>query len=166
MLQKRYILLYLIIFVVIVVIIGYRENIYRRFFSDSPNGMAKIVSEPTSFEECASAGFPIAESYPRQCRVPSGKMFTENIGNKLEKSDLIIVDNPAPNSSVRGSLAISGQARGTWFFEASFPIVMVDDKDREITRTIATATDEWMTENFVPFTATLSLPSSFSGKAR
>jgi len=29
------------------------------------------------------------ESYPRQCRVPDGETFTENIGNELEKDDLI-----------------------------------------------------------------------------
>lgn len=29
----------------------------------------------TSFEECATAGYPIQESYPRQCRTPEGKTF-------------------------------------------------------------------------------------------
>ncbi|MBP9816600.1 MAG: hypothetical protein KBD05_01055 [Candidatus Pacebacteria bacterium] len=29
----------------------------------------------TSFEECAAAGYPIAESYPEQCYTPDGKSF-------------------------------------------------------------------------------------------
>src|SRR5687767_8400235 len=33
----------------------------------------------TSFEQCAAAGYPIMESYPRQCAVPSGERFTEVI---------------------------------------------------------------------------------------
>jgi hypothetical protein len=32
-----------------------------------------------SFEECARAGYPILESYPRQCRTPDGKSFAERI---------------------------------------------------------------------------------------
>lgn len=34
----------------------------------------KVVN---SFEDCIEAGFPIMESYPRQCRTPDGKNFTE-----------------------------------------------------------------------------------------
>ena len=30
-----------------------------------------------SFEQCARAGYPIMESYPRQCRTPDGKTFAE-----------------------------------------------------------------------------------------
>lgn len=33
----------------------------------------------TSFEECAAAGYPIAESYPRQCRTSDGSLFIEEI---------------------------------------------------------------------------------------
>jgi len=32
-----------------------------------------------SFEECVAAGYPVMESYPRQCRVPGGPTFTEKI---------------------------------------------------------------------------------------
>ena len=41
-------------------------------------------SDPTpieinSFDECAAAGYPIMESYPRQCAVPGGGTFTEKV---------------------------------------------------------------------------------------
>lgn len=32
-----------------------------------------------TFEECVHAGYPVMESYPRQCSLPSGKFFTETI---------------------------------------------------------------------------------------
>lgn len=32
-----------------------------------------------SFDECAQAGNPIMESYPRRCRTPEGKTFVEEI---------------------------------------------------------------------------------------
>jgi hypothetical protein len=30
-----------------------------------------------SFQECAATGYPVMESYPRQCRDSAGVMFTE-----------------------------------------------------------------------------------------
>lgn len=42
-----------------------------------------------SFEQCAAAGYPIMESYPRQCRTSSGRHFVEEI-------DEILVPPPEP----------------------------------------------------------------------
>ncbi len=36
------------------------------------------VKSIKSFEECVKAGYPIMESYPRQCTVPSGNFFVES----------------------------------------------------------------------------------------
>lgn len=35
-----------------------------------------------SFEDCVAAGYPVAESYPRQCHTPDGRGFTEDISIK------------------------------------------------------------------------------------
>lgn len=32
-----------------------------------------------NFEECARAGYPVMESYPRQCRIPEGEIFVEEL---------------------------------------------------------------------------------------
>lgn len=32
-----------------------------------------------SFEECAKEGYPVLESYPRQCKIPNGKTFVEEV---------------------------------------------------------------------------------------
>ena len=69
-----------------------------------------------SFSECSGAGYPIMESYPRQCRTPDGKTFREDIGNELEKDNLIRIETPRPNAVIKSPLAIKGVARGTWFF--------------------------------------------------
>ncbi len=36
----------------------------------------------TSFEECVQAGYPVMESYPRQCQTPDGKTFVERINTE------------------------------------------------------------------------------------
>ncbi|PJE50490.1 MAG: hypothetical protein COV29_03725 [Candidatus Yanofskybacteria bacterium CG10_big_fil_rev_8_21_14_0_10_36_16] len=117
-----------------------------------------------NFEECAAAGYPIMESHPRQCREPGGKTFVEDIGNELEKIDIIRVDSPRPNSYISSPLTITGQARGIWFFEASFPIRLLDENNREIAVAIAQAQSDWMTKEFVPFKATLNFNAPATNK--
>jgi len=53
-------------------------------------------------------------------------------------------------------IIVSGMARGYWFFEASFPVRLFDDKGKEIAVGIAQAEGEWMTTEFVPFKTTLN----------
>lgn len=46
----------------------------------------------TNFEECTRAGYPVGESYPRQCWTPDGKHFVEEIERgPLPASGLITV---------------------------------------------------------------------------
>ena len=116
---------------------------------------AKAPTVITNFIECVEAGNPVMESYPRQCRTEEGETFTESIGNELEKIDLIRLASPRPNEVVKSPLTITGEARGYWFCEASFPVFLVNWDGLIIAQGIATAKDEWMIEDFVPFEATL-----------
>lgn len=68
----------------------------------------------------------------------------------------IIVDSPAPNAVVTSPLTITGKARGTWYFEASFPVRLLDDDGNELVVIPAQAQGDWMTEDFVPFSVTLA----------
>lgn len=79
--------------------------------------------------------------------------------------DLIEITRPASATLVESPLLIKGRARGTWFFEASFPIKLVDGNGNLLGSTIATAETDWMTTEFVPFTAnlTFTLPSTTTG---
>ncbi len=72
------------------------------------------------------------------------------------KADLIRVARPEANSIVASPLLVEGQARGYWFFEASFPVRLLDDKGNELALGIAQAQDEWMTTEFVPFSLVLT----------
>ena len=113
----------------------------------------------TNFEECAALGQPTMESYPRQCRY-NNQTFAENIGNELAKINLIKINNPRPNQKVGSPLTITGEARGNWFFEASFPIKIYDADKNLLGIGIAQAQGEWLTTDFVPFLATLEFTLS------
>lgn len=114
----------------------------------------------TNFNECALAGNPIMESYPRQC-IYNDQTFTEEINENMNKSDLIKLQTPQPNQSVTSPLKIAGEARGGWFFEGSFPVLLVNWDGLIIAQGFATAQGEWMTEDFVSFTAELEFDKPF-----
>ena len=137
------------------------------FFMQQQSVVPEEVSHASSFEECVQEGNPVMESYPRQCNTKDGKNFVEYIGNGLEKRDLIRLESPQPNQTIESPLVITGEARGYWFFEASFPIVLTNWDGLIIAEGFATAQDEWMTEEFVPFEATLTFvvdPDVYSKK--
>ena len=69
--------------------------------------------------------------------------------------DLIRVFSPQANEKVSSPLLIKGEARGFWFFEATFPVKLLDDKGNIIAQHYAQAKGDWMTEDFVPFEAEL-----------
>ncbi len=132
-------------------------------------GIILIITSVTSgkistFDDCVAAGYPILESYPEQCRTPDGRTFTRDVGNELEKLDLIQASTPRPGDEITSPLVIEGEARGFWFFEASFPARLLDGNGKEISVAVMQAQDEWMTENFVPFRGTLTFPTPSTEK--
>ncbi len=78
-------------------------------------------------------------------------------------SSMIEVTSPLQNTQVTSPLTIVGRARGPWYFEASFPIELRDANNVLIAKTVAQAQGDWMTENFVPFTATLTFATQPAG---
>src|SRR3989344_764356 len=63
-----------VVLIILLAIIGY---VFITNFSPST---------VTNFESCAAAGYPVMESYPRQCRTASGKTFVETIPNTDDKT--------------------------------------------------------------------------------
>jgi hypothetical protein len=119
-----------------------------------------------SFAACVEAGLPVMESYPRQCRTPDGRVFAEDVGNELELQDTIRIAQPRPNDVVSSPLAVTGEARGTWYFEASFGMRLEDADGNVLAEGAATTSEDWMTEEFVPFEATLEFEVPPSGEGR
>lgn len=77
----------------------------------------------------------------------------ENVEASIE--DKITVNTPKINDEIASPVVVRGEARGTWFFEGSFPVKLLDQDGKELTHANATSTKSWMTEDFIPFEATL-----------
>jgi len=97
-------------------------------------------------------GAPLASEPAKGC----GKIETENVK----------IDNLESDQIISFPLIIEGQARGSWYFEASFPVKLLDKDGKELAVAIAQAQADWMTTDFVPFKAVIelsSLPESSGG---
>jgi len=73
-----------------------------------------------------------------------------------EAEDMIRIDSPRPGERISSPLEITGEARGTWFFEASASVVLTDWDGLIIAEGPIEAQGDWMTEDFVPFSGTLT----------
>ncbi len=82
-------------------------------------------------------------------------------GNPLY--NLIRPTLPVAGSAIESPVTISGEARGTWYFEASFPVEILDANGKSIAQGPAQAQSDWMTEEFVPFTISLPFPKQPTG---
>jgi len=75
----------------------------------------------------------------------SGQNDAESVGSD------IAVFLPQAGQMVKSPATIEGEVRGTWFFEAVLPIEIRNNAGQKIAVGYVQATDDWMTENFIPF---------------
>jgi len=79
-------------------------------------------------------------------------------------SENVRVFRPIAGDNVPRQFTVLGEARGSWFFEASFPIKVVDTNNNQVGTGIAMTAENWMTAEFVPFTAQVTV-ENYSGPA-
>lgn len=63
----------------------------------------------------------------------------------------IRITAPLSNQIIQSPLRVQGEAKGTWYFEASFPLKIVDANNVVLAQLPIQAKGDWMTTNFVPF---------------
>ncbi len=84
-----------------------------------------------------------------------GEVAQDFEGESNELANLIVVNSPVFGETVGSPIVVTGEARGYWYFEASFPIEIVDSTGQIIGNGYATANEDWMTEDFVSFSASV-----------
>lgn len=80
-------------------------------------------------------------------------------------TEMVRVVSPLPGDLITSPVVVKGEARGNWFFEASFPVRVFDSTGKELGVGVAQAQGEWMTEEFVPFEVVVSfaVPTTATG---
>lgn len=121
------------------------------FNSCSILGPNKITSQKSSTSIDESKTTTSKEQESKETKATIAKE-TETTA-KDNFSDQIKVTKPTPNQVLENPLIIEGEATGTWFFEATFPVKLLDANGNIVATHFAQAQGEWMTEDFVPFKA-------------
>lgn len=75
---------------------------------------------------------------------------------RASEREMIRVETPQPGAVIRSPLTVRGEARGPWYFEGDFPLLMRDKDGNILARGVASAEGEWMTTDFVPFVGRLT----------
>jgi hypothetical protein len=78
--------------------------------------------------------------------------------------DRVVVDAPKSGQTVFQSFTITGKAPGNWYFEATFPIKVVDPQGNTVASGIGNALSDWMTTEDVAFTADIKV-ANYAGPA-
>ena len=68
----------------------------------------------------------------------------------------ITVSMPQSDAVIVSPVGIEGQAPGTWFSEAVFPVKVLDGDGAVLGQGTAQAVGDWMTTGTVPFSATIA----------
>jgi hypothetical protein len=90
---------------------------------------------------------------------------TPEITYTNSSADLVVVELPFPGAVVGKDFSVIGKARGTWFFEASFPLLLLDKDGAVLAQSYAMTADEWMTTEFVNFKGDFKVPEYYIGPA-
>lgn len=98
---------------------------------------------------------------PRQ--EPAGSMAPAHAAPLFENNS-IRLDSHVPGAIISSPLTLRGKARGTWFFEGDFPVMLLDAQGEKIAGSYATANGEWMTEDFVEFEGVIHFSGALSGQ--
>lgn len=72
----------------------------------------------------------------------------------------VIISEPAIDGLVASPLKVNGQAKGNWFFEAVLPVKLFTAAGEELASTSGRAQSNWMTDQLVPFSATLNFTTT------
>jgi hypothetical protein len=92
--------------------------------------------------------------------------FVQNYQNEYDSRRLpdVVIEAPKINTRIQSPVMIRGRAKGSWFFEAVFPIALINREGKEIATSQARAEGEWTTEKFVPFSAEIIFPTQDKGE--
>lgn len=133
----------------------------RTFFIAVVVALAAFAAGIWYTREYAQAPAPFTETPDTKTPTPEAPKATYINAS----ADRIVVDSPKPGEAVGTSFSVIGKARGGWYFEASFPLQVLSSQGSLLKEMPVQADGEWMTESFVPFSETVTLPPGTKGAA-
>lgn len=104
--------------------------------------------------EITSTGTPKKQTYSNRCMAEKAGAKNIVAGEcKLNSADYIKIQSLKAGDVINTPLTVTGEAKGPWLWEGTFPVDVVDKTGMILGKGVAEAQSDWMTENFVKFIA-------------
>ena len=120
-----------------------------------PNSQSSPKSTPTPTQSATKTSGTVAKPMATPSQLPT---YID-----ISTTKDILVANPPQNTTITSPITVTGQATGSWFYEAVFPIYLYDASNRLIAQGQVRALNDWQTTDMVPFMGTLAFPRQLSG---
>jgi hypothetical protein len=91
--------------------------------------------------------------FVQPAKSPTAPVPTPQVATSVDGT--LVVSAPEMNAVIASPVAIAGSAKG-WYFEAVFPVKILDGDGTVLGNGQARAQSDWMTTSSVPFSATTS----------
>jgi Immunoglobulin-like domain of bacterial spore germination len=150
-------------FLIVAITTGVIGVVYTRFNTPAPvSETGKEVMCTMDAMQCPDGSF-VGRTGPKcEFVCPTAPSVSPDVQASLDaKADLIVVESLLPGAVITNGMTLTGKARGGWFFEASFPVSIVNWDGLIIAEAPATALSDWMTSEFVPFSVPLNFISPY-----
>ena len=121
------------------------------FSSDTGEEITMEACNPLQGDAMKFYGEVSAEKRAALNSILESMYFFDPNRERENLEELIKLEQPQEEMSISSPLKIRGEARGYWFFEASAPVRLINEKGNLIAEKYITATEDWMTEDWVPF---------------
>jgi|OM-RGC.v1.019563222 Uncharacterized protein conserved in bacteria len=118
-------------------------------------GVWLFARSPEQAEAPEHEGVPEMGSATQQEAMPQAGEAAPSTDAQTDTAEVVLT-TPQEGETVTSPLTVSGEALGYWYFEADFPLIVVDWDGKILGEGYATAQRDWMTAEPVPFEGTVS----------
>ncbi len=149
--RLKKIIIFIIIFIIVLISVWFWYNRQNEWVCKDGEWIAQGSPRDSKPEiACKRDG---DSELVNESRAMPDKEMVEIDSQKVAEGINIRVMSPTVNATIKSPLKITGEAKGSWFFEASFPVKIVDIGGSVLGEGVAQAQGDSMTDEYVPFKA-------------
>jgi len=151
--KKEHFLLLVIGVIIIVAVFLRLDNLAKNFAK--PIEQIPVVLETENQEKLENELIKEENLNQEEVIIPPPFIEDNPENGDIKSEREVILIKPTEGEIITSPLIIEGEARGSWFFEASLPIKLYTEDGELLVAHYGEAQSDWMTTDFVSFKSTL-----------
>ena len=140
------------------------KNLKMKCFDESGKEKSITNCEPRNGDRIIRYGLVNKADRILIQHILSTLYFSDSKERRRPVLEFIQVDDLTANDTIYSPATIKGYARGIWFSEGRFTVILKDKNHKTISQSPAFAIEEWQTTGLVPFETKIAFDPSHSGQ--